>query len=296
MDRHARGILDRGHRLQRLSADEIARRYPAWRAGTFVDGYFNPQGGYVESGEVVAQLIVQAVRDGASLMPTTRVVSLCEEAGRVRGVITDANETLRADHVVLCTGAWTPYLLPESADFLRAVGQPVFHLRPKDPSLFAPAQFPTFFADIAKSGYYGFPVHALGVVKIANHGIGAAMHPESPARQVTAAQTAALRDFLRHALPALADAEIVATRVCLYSDTRDGHLWLARHPQRPGLSLCSGDSGHAFKFAPVLGDAIADVVEGIATPLLHKFRHRPEVRPARGEEAARHYETPPQDC
>jgi glycine/D-amino acid oxidase-like deaminating enzyme len=51
--------------------------------------------------------------------------------------------------------------------------------------------------------------------------------------------------------------------------------------------MATGGSGHGFKFAPVLGQWIADAAEGRPNPLLAKFRWRPEVRPARTEEAAR---------
>ena len=125
-------------------------------------------------------------------------------------------------------------------------------------------------------------------MKIANHGPGRQMHPESPERGVTADEEAQLRAFLRGTFPGLADAPIVYTRTCIYCDTWDGHLWIARDPAREGLVVATGGSGHAFKFAPVLGDLIADALEGAPNPVLPKFRWRPEVRPARMEEAARH--------
>jgi glycine/D-amino acid oxidase-like deaminating enzyme len=168
---------------------------------------------------------------------------------------------------------------------------PVFHLRPADPALFAAERFPPFCADIQRTGYYGFALHpAHGVVKIANHGPGRPLSPEDPARVVTPGETDSLRAFLGQRLPALAPAEIVYTRVCLYCDTWDGHFWIAPHPDRPGLVLATGGSGHGFKFAPVLGDWIADAVEARPNPYLAKFRWRPEVRPPRTEEAARHQE------
>lgn len=71
-------------------------------------------------------------------------------------------------------------------------------------------------------------------------------------------------------------------------DTWGGHLWIAADPERPGLVLATGGSGHAFKFAPLLGDWIADAVEGGPNPLLAKFRWRPEARPPRSQEAARY--------
>jgi len=124
------------------------------------------------------------------------------------------------------------------------------------------------------------------VVKIANHGAGRLLDPSSlSARVVSEAETAALRAFVAETFPALAGAPIVATRVCVYCDSWDGHFWIARDPAHPSLVLATGGSGHAFKFAPMLGGLIADAVEGHERP---RFRWRPEVRPTRSEEAARH--------
>ena len=102
------------------------------------------------------------------------------------------------------------------------------------------------------------------------------MSPESSNRLVTPQEEQNLRDFLSSTFPALADAPIVYTRICMYCDTNDGHFWIAPDPERPGLIVATGDSGHGFKFAPVLGEIIADAVEEKANPLLQKFRWRPE--------------------
>ncbi|GEM_PF-5367534 len=53
------------------------------------------------------------------------------------------------------------------------------------------------------------------------------------------------------------------------------------------LAASTGGSGHAYKFAPVLGGLIADIVEGQPNPHQHKFRWRPEVRLPRSQEEAR---------
>jgi glycine/D-amino acid oxidase-like deaminating enzyme len=110
------------------------------------------------------------------------------------------------------------------------------------------------------------------------------MSPDSPERVVTAEDEKNLREFLASTFPSLADAPIVYTRVCMYCDTHDGHFWIARDPEREGLVVAAGDSGHGFKFAPVLGEIIADAVEGKHR---NKFRWRPEVRAGTGTDAAR---------
>ncbi|MDB4958969.1 MAG: Sarcosine oxidase [Myxococcales bacterium] len=261
----------RGHPIERLDATAIVRRFPAYRPGAYVDGYFNPRGGWAHASGVVAKLAAEATARGVTI-----------RAGTIDAAL-DGGE---ADLVVVCAGAWVPLIVPELASSLGAVGQPVFHLRPPDPSLFEAARFPVFGADISRTGYYGFPVDRDGIVKIANHGTGIALAPDAT-RVVTNAQESELRDMLRDSFPALVDAPIVFRRLCVYSDTADGNFWIARDPNNPKLVVATGGSGHAFKFAPVLGEIIAAIALGEPHPLAAKFRWRPELA-VRGSEPARY--------
>jgi glycine/D-amino acid oxidase-like deaminating enzyme len=286
-------LLQHGHQPQRLDPAAFRTRFPAWSPAFAVDGYFNPEGGYAESGRVASRLFELAQAAGVTTRLGQTAHDLLERGGRVVGLTTREGQTFEADLVVLAPGSWLPEFtaraLPELDGVFRSPGMPVFHLKPAEPALFAAERFPPFCADISQTGYYGFALHPHhGVVKVANHGPGRPLSPEHPARAVIPDETQQLRAFLGQRLPALAQAEIVYTRVCLYCDTWDGHFWIASHPQRPGLVLATGGSGHGFKFAPVLGDWIADAVEARPNPILDKFRWRPEVRPARTEEAARH--------
>jgi glycine/D-amino acid oxidase-like deaminating enzyme len=276
-------LTRRGHRPERLDAEEIGRRYPAWNTSRFVDGYFNPEGGWAESGAVVARLLGEAVDAGVHLAPSFRAARVLEEGDRVTGVIGGDGARLDADVVVIAAGTWTPRLLPWLLPHLRSVGQPVFHLAPADAAAFEATTFPVFCADISQTGYYGFPIHG-GVVKVANHGLGRELDPEKDERAVTEGEEAALGSFLRDAIPSLAAAKITYTRVCVYGDTWDQHFWIASDPERRGLVVAAGGSGHAFKFAPVIGDWIADAVEGRVLP---RFRWRPESARVGGQEQAR---------
>ncbi len=278
-------LTSRGHALSRLNAADIQAWFPAYRPGVLVDGYFNPVGGWAESGAVIGKLASEARASGVTLT-TGRTVECVTDDGVEAIGPGDKAEKHPAELVVLCAGAWVPRLLPELARSIEPIGQPVFHLRPNDRSLFEAARFPVFGADISKTGYYGFPITADGIVKIANHGAGEHGLNEGDLA-VGPDQEAALRMFLRTVIPPLADAPIVHRRVCVYGDTRDGHFWIARHPTRPNLCVATGGSGHAFKFAPVLGALIADIALGIGHPLAHKFRWRPDLATASRGDAAR---------
>lgn len=271
-------LARRGHRVERLDAAAIAARFPAYRPGAYTDGYFHREAGWAEAGAVVAHLIAEAVAAGVVVAGDTTIHRIVERAAL------SGSGRIAADAIVVCAGAWTPILVPDLASDLRPVGQPVFHLRPADPTAFADTHFPVFGADISRTGYYGFPAQGDGIVKIANHGSGIET-PSSAPRHTTADQEASLRDFLRGSLPSLAEAPIVARRLCVYCDTRDANFWIARHPQHPELTVAAGGSGHAFKFAPVIGPLIADIALGVPNPLAAKFRWRTGLGAWRGDAA-----------
>lgn len=281
-------LIKRGHTPERLTADEIPRRFPAWKPGSYLDGFFHADSGFAESGRVIDALLGIARRQGVALFPGRTFSGFVEHGARVSGVHTREGETFHADHVLIAAGAWTPFLVPELAPHMRATGHPVFHLAPPHPELFTPPNFAVFTADVARTGWYGFPLHPHAkVVKIASHGVGQLLHPETDARIVTQDDEAHLRAMLADTFPDLADAPIVYTRRCLYNDTKDEDFWIARHPAREGLTVAAGDSGHGFKFAPVLGGIIGDAVDGRDNPWLHRFRWRDISAVTQGKEEAR---------
>lgn len=277
----------RGHTLSRLDADDIADRYTDWRAGMYIDGYFNPRAGWAESGQVVAALAARASDLGVEMCLGTPVRRLLTDDARVCAIELATGAMMSADAVIVAAGSWTPALVPELTDMLPAIAQPVIHLRPPDSQRFTDARFPTWAADIEKTGFYGFPATAEGVLKIANHGPGIAVErgaePEWPA-----GADGKFRDFLRASLPGLAEAPIVHRRLCRYSDSRDGNFVIAAHPDRPGLVVAAGGSGHGFKFAPVLGALIADAVEGRDNDWSDRFSWRTSA--TERYEAARHWD------
>jgi glycine/D-amino acid oxidase-like deaminating enzyme len=282
-----RMLTSRGHAPQRLSSSDIRRRFPAWNADRYVDGYFNPKAGFVESGKVIECLARLARSREIDLRTETAVTAVGAERGRGE-VHVASGDVLTADVVVVAAGAWTPALLPELVGVMRSTGQPVFHLRPEDPERFSPPHFVVFGADSSRTGWYGFPAHPdTGVVKVANHGPGWPVDPDRDPRTVDDSHVQQLRTFLADTFPELADAPVVYTRCCLYCDTPDEHFWISRHPENPVLTVAAGDSGHAFKFAPLLGRLIADAVEGHSAEVSERFSWRTIAVGARGQEASR---------
>jgi glycine/D-amino acid oxidase-like deaminating enzyme len=110
-------------------------------------------------------------------------------------------------------------------------------------------------------------------VKVGHHGPGLRVHPDARG-EVADEHVDRARAFLREAIPALAGAPLVERRICLYCDTPDGDFLIDADPDREGLIVAGGGSGHAFKFAPVLGALVADAAEGRSSRWAGRFRWR----------------------
>ena len=274
----------RGHPVERLTAIDRATAFPEWSAEHYPDGYISHRAGWAESGKVLARIAGEVRTAGVTLIEGTSFHRLVQSRGRTTGLRTTSGDTHSADVILVAAGAWTPALLPHLHAVMWATGQPVVHVEAGQNPRWRPPAFPVWAADISRTGWYGFPAMADGALKIGHHGVGRRVDPEAR-REVLGSEIDRVRQFLRYNLPALADAPVVETRLCLYCDTFDGDFWIDHDPDRPGLVVAAGDSGHGFKFAPVLGPLIADIVERKPNEWAGRFAWRARVED--GKEAAR---------
>ena len=266
-------LTGRGFPLEKLSSSDLGIRYPNWNSNYYISGYFNPRAGWAEAGKIIARLVQDAINAGILVVTGFSASKLLQNGSKVTGVVsTDARE-LKADFVVVAAGVWTTELLPNLADRMWPVGQPIFYFKPVDVDSYRPPSFPPWGADIPRSGWYGFPVNPDGVVKLANHGPGRRVHVNAE-RTILSEDQDSCRAFLAHSLPSLASLPLHGSKMCLYCDTWDGDFWIASDPERLGLVVATGGSGHAFKFAPVLGALVADALEGIQNAYSDRFSWR----------------------
>jgi sarcosine oxidase len=112
--------------------------------------------------------------------------------------------------------------------------------------------------------FYGLPVRSEGLVKISLHGAGPAVAldqgaadgaDEQPDPGLLAELAVAAKRVLRGLGP-----EPVATERCLYDNSPDGDFVIDR---LGSVVIGSGTSGHGFKFAPLLGEVLADLATGV---------------------------------
>lgn len=90
-----------------------------------------------------------------------------------------------------------------------------------------------------------------------------------------------MREFLKEVYPKLSNRSFNVAKICWCTDTVDRHFLIDEHPIHKGLILGTGDSGKGFKYMPIVGEYIANVVlngvESIPQDKRNVWRWRPET-------------------
>ncbi len=240
----------------------VTRRFAQFRVPEDYIGFFEKKAGFVLPERTVAACAALAMRHGAELHGHEPVRSWSADDGGVT-VTTDA-AAYRADRLVICSGAWSPRLLGDLGVSLRVSRQALGWFWPRRPQMFAQGTFPVWAIDPSWSDrcgavYYGFPMRGDNPgLKIALHWPDETCDPDLVDRSPRPAEIDDLQRVLRQHLPD-GQGPLVAARVCLYTNSPDGHFILGEHPRHRRVVLGVGFSGHGFKFVPAMGEALADL-------------------------------------
>jgi sarcosine oxidase len=277
------GVLRSAHEhglpVESLDAAGLRRRFPAFRFGADHAAVLERSSGFLYVDECVRSLIREAQRLGAVVRDREPVVGW--EATGSGVVVRTAAGRYAAARLVVTAGPWAGRLLATHGAALRVMRQVVFWFAPPDPAPFRRDAFPVFIAETPEGYFYGLPALDPCGVKVARH-YGAPELPDPTAvdRGVTAADEGPVRHFLREHLPD-ADGPVRRASVCLYTLTPDRHFLIDVHPEQPGVVFAAGFSGHGFKFAPVVGEVLADLAErGRTDRPIDLFRLHPGRFPA----------------
>ncbi len=250
--------------IEPLTPSQAVARCPSLRFPSSWSCVFEPHAGMIRPEAAVLANIALARAAGATILTEQPVTNLTQGAAEVivhaRSPAGEPCDRV-ASQVVICTGAWTSRLLRDAklaAPPIIATRQPLGWITPAHPDRFALGVHPCWAAEDAPGSLaYGFPLLPRATAfRVAHHHLGPTINPDTLDRQPTPAD----RDHLRGIIDAyLPDAgSLTNLAIAHYSVSRDQHFLLGQIA--PRIWLCAGFSGHGFKFAPVIGEAFADLL------------------------------------
>jgi sarcosine oxidase len=248
-----------------LDAKEVRSRWPSFTPGANDVALYERRAGLVRPERTVAAQIALARDRGAELHFDEPVNRWGRTAAGVEAV--SRLGRYRAARLVLAAGAWAPQLLGDAGVPFVVERHVQFWLR-AHPAIerFLPQRRPIFvWEDIGGTQAYGFPAIAgEDGVKVAFFRRGTVTSPDELRRAVAPDEASALVEYLRDKSPGLGP-EVCAADPCMYTTTPDEHFVLGYLPGDEHVLLCSPCSGHGFKFVPVIGEVVADLLTEAGT-------------------------------
>ena len=227
----------------------------------------------------------------------------CEGSGRRRvvGARLDGGEEVRAELTIVATGAWIgglvdlrgrveatgqvmAYVGISGEEKLRLESMPVLLNLSTGLFVIPPVWDPLAGGWVVKVARHSYGYANPTVVKPEGEGIVASL-PAARFSPIPHEGDEALREFLRQVIPWLDERPFSGTRICWYADTPTGDFLVDYHGEYDGLFLATGDSGHGYKFLPVIGEKILAAVERtLEDELARLWRWREKSMPFEGTE------------
>jgi len=249
---------------ERLTRDELEKRFPQFSLDGVDWGFFEPESGALMARRAVQAVVADAVKSGAEYRQATAQTPAAK--GRLDALQMGDGSRISAGAYVFACGPWLGKIFPSLlADRIFPSRQEVFFFGvPPGDVRFAPPAMPTWI--FLGDEVYGLPDLESRGFKIAPDRHGEHVDPDTQSRVVSAQSAEDVRRYVARRFPALKDAPVVETRVCQYENTSNGDFLIDRHPEMENVWLVGGGSGHGFKHGPSLGEYVAKrVLEGGAT-------------------------------
>jgi len=257
-------LSDAGISYELLDREETATRFPAIDIGVGATAIFQQDSGFLRATRCVLAQADLARSHGAKIQENSAVTAIEENAGRA--LVSTAGETTAFDAVIVTAGPWMGKLLADLHLPLRtALRQVVYLATSGNDGDFLPDKLPVWIEH--PSDFYGFPQDGeIPGIKIASHDAGVDFDPGRAERPIMTDPLQRVVDHAMKRFPGIS-GEAFFAQSCLYTITPDERFILDFAPGSQRLVICSGCSGHGFKFTILLGKiAAALATTGDNTP------------------------------
>jgi sarcosine oxidase len=245
---------------QKLSAAELAKKFPQFSYDGVSWGLFEPGSGALLARQAVQHVVAEARRLGADYRVGAGQPPPSGRERRLQALAAGTGDAITCDRYIFACGPWLPKIFPT------LLAQKIFPSRqevyffgvPAGSQDFAPPVMPAWInlSDEA----YGVPDLESRGFKVAFDAHGPEFDPDTGVRVVSDDAIKKIRDYVARRLPGLRNAPVVETRVCQYENTSNGDFLIDRHPDFDNVWLVGGGSGHGFKHGPALGEYVSKLV------------------------------------
>ncbi|KAG0687062.1 hypothetical protein C6P40_002949 [Pichia californica] len=192
------------------------------------------------------------------------------------GVITKSGYVHSASNILICAGANTGSILTLENQ-QSATGLYVTHIQLSNNEYNYYKDIPIIYD--AELGYFFPPDSKTKIMKVCLSGVRVKrtvtdpfdknqdvslprFHNNYPKDTIPKDSISTLRELLKKYVPELADHKFIGSKICWIGDREGSNFLIDQVPGYNNCYIATGDSGHAFKFFPIIGRYIIQRVQG----------------------------------
>lgn len=257
MESHRKAGLDN----EILNSKELSAHFPQFKVDEDYLGIYQAQSGIVNPHLTLRILHTLFQKKGGKIKAKTPVKNIQKRAGGFS--VENSKGTFTASHLVLTPGSWINSLLSPFNLCARVSIWGLTYSFWKGVSPKIDLRSMPVFIHWDQEIHYGFPeFEKEGHVKVAAH-ISPTIpeiNPEETYRIPFGNQLESTSNFITKRLSGFASTPVNPTN-CRYTMTDDENFILGQLPDYDGAFIASGFSGHGFKFTPLIGKILVDLIQ-----------------------------------
>jgi sarcosine oxidase/sarcosine oxidase subunit beta len=250
-----RSLEELGVAYRDVPLDEVAERYPMINLHGLQRTVETGGAGMLFPAVILTALVAALPGMGVQFHTSCTV----SEVDADTGIIVADGERYRGDAVVIAAGAWVDRLVPSLRGVAVPSRQAVVYLAPPPDLAAAWASAPVMLNRSKVGGTYTLPPRRGTRLKVGDHVFSRRGNPDDD-------RVARLED-LERLLPALGVAyrdierySVLERRACFYTVSEDERFIV--RPEGDRGWVISACSGHGFKLAPAMAEAVAQALTG----------------------------------
>jgi glycine/D-amino acid oxidase-like deaminating enzyme len=238
-----------------LPPAQLKARFPLLTSDGISGAFHSETGGVLLAERILGSLARHLTACGVSVVPHAHVLEVDPRAATVR--LSD-RRAVAGDALIVAAGAWGRWLVPGLAARVKPSRQVVVYLDPPSDRAAAWAAHPLILDIGENAGFYLVPPVAGTGLKVGDHRFTLAGDPDDP-RDSSAEEAEAVFATCRGRLAGFDRYRMASARICYYAVEPEERFVLEPFERAWVMAACSG---HAFKFGPVLGQRLAEAVDG----------------------------------
>ncbi len=253
--------------LQTLNAEEVMDKWPGISIPSDFVALYETESGVMLTKPAIEGYLQEAFKYDVTAKFNAPVTHINVANGKA--VVTIANgEQFEADNCIVTVGAWAKTVLEQTGMTIPVQAtRKTFAWFDAPEELYGEALYPGFTFQFDKESYYGFPSIDGAGLKVGRHDQGVPVDPsevKAPFGEV-AGDKEDLQRFLAGYMPQV--GALKQGKTCMYAMTPDEDFIIDTHPVHKEIILAAGFSGHGFKFASAVGEALSELAMGQQTTI-----------------------------